>query len=87
MGSTEARVLPEIPREGLGQFGELLSAPDLAAVPVSAVEVAVEHHLHVLRDVYLERLEPRPGLRLRRLRRLLCSRLLCGLGERRGRRR
>ena len=84
MGSTEARVLPEIPREGLGQFGELLSAPDLAAVPVSAVEVAVEHHLHVLRDVYLERLEPRPGLCLRRL---LCSRLLCGLGERRGRRR
>ena len=84
MGSTEARVLPEIPREGLGQFGELLSAPDLAAVPVSAVEVAVEHHLHVLRDVYLERLEPRPGLRLRRL---LCSRLLCGLGGRRGRRR
>ena len=67
MGSTERLVIiPEIPRERPGQFHELLLALDLAAVSVAAEIVPVQQPLHVLRDLPPERLEPSPGLRLRR---------------------
>ena len=50
---------------------------------MAAEEVAVEQSLHVIRDVVLERLEPRPGLRLRlrRLPRGFGRRCLCTAGR------
>ena len=66
MASIEMSI-PEIPREGPRQLRELFLAFDLAGVAVAAVKVSVQQPLHKVRYLHLERLEPSPGRRRRRI--------------------